>query len=346
MGPALLGATLLAPINRTGVGTGNSPGNSASPTPAAEPPKVGTGTGTTPPTVCRYDALGISGDVKTVSLKLDAMNTVLNTIQTVQLAGIDNKLGPALPNGGLSGFLKRFWDSMGLTRILSILTFITTLHNAYMLSNALTQTLFSAFDNVLQIFNIQLKNSEGEAENTSQWVGAQIEGFFNSIFGTETVDGIQSAWKRWNRIYQAASNIIFSVQSITYSILESLEVVGHWVAWIGNAARKFGVVAENAYSWMNPNINFTTNRFFNALNNAQEAVEVLDTVTSEALNITETSQELVKSTQELQKAINGDNPKPGITTPDHVPTKTSETQSKTGSNSPEIPPTAERKPET
>jgi hypothetical protein len=94
--------------------------------------------------------------------------------------------------------------------------------------------------------------------------------------GIETVNGIKAEWKRLNRIYQAAANIVWSIQSITYSILESLETVGQWVAQIGNAARKYGVFVEKAYGWMNPNVNFTQNRFFNALNKTQEAVESVD----------------------------------------------------------------------
>lgn len=260
--------------------------------------------------MCRYDALNISGDTKAANLKLDALGVVLEGIQTVQLANLqgsvntlDSKLGPQLGNGGISGFLKRLWDRFNISKILEILTFITVLHNAYMLSNALTQTLFSAFDNVLEMFGINLKDSEGEDIQVNEWVGDQIEAFFKTIFGAETVDGTIAAWKKYNRIYQAAANIINSIQSISYSILEALETVGNYVAKIGNAARKAGTVMENAYGWMNPNLNFMNGRFFRWLNGTQEVVESIEEVTSETLSVVETTRELKKQTDELSKEL-------------------------------------------
>jgi hypothetical protein len=238
------------------------------------------------------------------------MNAILNTIQTVQLAGIDSKvstvnskLGDALPNGGISGFLKRLWDRSNLSKILELLTFITVIHNAMMLSNALGQTLFSAFDNVLQIFGVELKDSEGDNIDTGQWIGNQVESFLASIFGQSNVDAWQAAWKKWNRIYQAAANIINSIQSISYSILEALEVVGNYVAKIGNAAKKAGTVLENAYGWMNPNLNFMNGRFFRWLNGTQEAVDAIEQVSSETLNVVETTRELRKQTAELSNEL-------------------------------------------
>lgn len=248
--------------------------------------------------------------MKIANKKLDALGVVLEGIQTVQLANIsavtnsiDNKLGPQIGNGGISGFLKRLWDRSNISKILEILTFITVLHNAYMLSNALTQTLFSAFDNVLEMFGVELKDSEGRNIDTNNWVGNQIKNFFKTIFGAEAVDGTIAAWKKYNRIYQAAANIINSIQSISYSILEALETVGNYVAKIGNAARKAGTVLENAYGWMNPNLNFMNGRFFRWMNGAQDAVEAIEEVTSETLDIVETSRELKKQSAELAKEL-------------------------------------------
>ncbi len=337
-----LGFPMLAPPGSgSAPKSGNTPGT-ATQTQPQTPSSPGSSTPPSPNLTCRYDGLNISGGVTAANAKLDNMNLVLNTIQTVQLAGIDtkigtvnSKLGDALPNGGISGFLKRLWDRSNLSKVLELLTFITVLHNAYMLSNALTQTLFSAFDNILDIFKIDLKNSEGQEISTSQWVGKQVEGFFKTVFGAENVDGIKATWKRYNRIYQAAANIINSIQSISYSILEALEVVGNYVAKIGNAARKAGTVLENAYGWMNPNLNFMNGRFFRWLNGAQEVVDAVEEVSSEALSIVETTNELQKQTKELNNALNiGE---AGV--------ERKETQSKQAGTSPVIPVNQERKPD-
>lgn len=246
---------------------------------------------------------------------------------------INAKLGPQIPGGGIASFIKKLWDSQLVTKVLNMLTFVTVLHNAYMLSNNITQTLFSAFDTVLEFFGADLKNAEGQDISTSQWIGDAVEGFFNNIFGTETVNGIQANWKKFNRIYQAASNILSSFQSIMYSALESMEVIGNYVAQIGNAAKRFGVFADNCYRWMNPNNNFTTNRYFNALNNAQEAVETIDEVAGEALSIQQTGAELFTQKEALSAAvaevIPGDvtgRPSNTSDTPQHQPSDTFETK--------------------
>lgn len=340
LAPAFPFIPVFGPAGRSNPGTGNAPGTTPQPQPQPiTPPSTGTPQPPSSPT-CFYDNRNISSGVTSANRKLDSLGTVLETIQTVQLLGlqqtsntINNKLGDQLPNGGVGGFLKRFWDRFNISKILEVLTFITVLHNAYMLSNALTQTLFSAFDNILELFGVDLKNSEGQEIDVNQWVGRQVEAFFESMFGVETVDGIQDAWKRWNRIYQAAANIVFSIQSIGYSILEALEVVGNYVAKIGNAARKAGTVLENAYGWMNPNLNFMNGRFFGWINGTQEVVEAVDNVASEALNIKETVSELKKQSTELSNAVGIGEEKEEIR----------ETQQKNNAQAPEISPDQERR---
>jgi hypothetical protein len=276
---------------------------------------------------CRYDNLGISA-------KVDAIGTALSFIQEVQLVGIDIKLGDQIPDGGISGFMKRFWDSLNLTRVLNILTFIGVVHNGYQLSNNLAQTMFGAFDNILQVFNVHLKDSEGKDIDTAQFVSTAIENLFISVFGVEQVHGIEETWKKWNRIYQSAANIVFSIQSISYSILNALETVGNYVAKIGNAAKKYGVFIENCYSWMNPNLNFTENRFFNGLRNAEEVVSNIDQVTSEVLSTQQSLQQIQEDAQKLTADV----------TTKETAKATTEATGKGHSLSPTIAPTDESKP--
>lgn len=231
--------------------------------------------------------------------------TLTGIISNTQLIDINNKLGPQLPGGGISQFLKRLWDSSNLQRVINLLTFITTLHNAYQLSNALTQTLFGAFDTVLEMFRVQLKDSDGNEINTSTFVGNTVESFFNSIFGTETVDGIQEQWKRASRIYQAATNILWSMQSIMYSMFDGLEAVADRVSVIGNALRKWGTVGEKAFGWMNPNNNFMTSRFFRFTNAVGESAELIETVAGSVIDIREQSAELANQTVEFNRNLQG-----------------------------------------
>lgn len=241
-------------------------------------------------------ALGLTGVAQNQNIMngVNAANSKLDTI--------NQKLGPQL-NGGISGYLKKFWNSLNLSRVMSVLNFAIVLHNAYMLSNTITQTLFGAFDNILQIFGVELKDADDQDISVSEFVGNAIESLAENILGVQTVDGIQQGWAKFNRIYQAGANIISSFQSITYSIIEGLETVGEYVAKIGNAARKFGLVAERAFGWMNPDLNFSKSRFFNGLNSVQNAVEAIDTISSETLSIQQTVDELRTQSDTLRDEL-------------------------------------------
>ncbi len=276
------------------------------------------------PRPCRYDSQAIKADTAATSAKADTIILILEALQAAlgiadlttsqnilsgvnqanqKLDTINSKLGPQI-DGGISGYLKKFWNSLNLSRLMSVLNFAIVLHNAYMLSNTITQTLFGALDNILQIFGVDLKDADDNDISVSQFVGNAIESLAQSILGVETVDGIQAGWAKFSRIYQAAANIVYSLQSISYSILEGLETVGNYVARIGNAARKFGVFNERAFSWMNTNLNFMNSRFFNGLNNVQEAVEAIENVSGEVLNITQTVDELQEQSVKLVQELN------------------------------------------
>jgi len=275
-----------------------------------------------------------------MNAKLDQMNAVLNAIQTVELFQINQKLGPQLPGGGLSGTLKKVsdlgrktWDFLQVDRVLNVLTWIGVLHNAYMLSNNIMQTLFSAISVSLDVFGIE--KDDGSPLDVGQIVSKWTDGFFKSIFGVETVEGIKADWKKFNRIYQAATNLLFTIQSMMYSMLDALEVVGNYVAKIGNAARIFGVFAERAYGWMNPNLNFTENRFFNALNKTQEAVENIEQIASAVKEVQDLGEELYNNKDALEKALSAEETR----------LQNAGNAVKTASTSPQIPPEAEKKPE-
>lgn len=320
---------------------GKNPLNQRQPTPnppANSPPEI-------PSPSCRYDSFGISGGVNSANAKLDRMDAVLQTIQTVYLAKIDNttgtindKLGEKIP-GGIGGKLmkvgdtiKKTWDFLQIDRVLNVLTYITVLHNAYMLSNNLAQTLFSAISISLDVFGIE--NEDGSPLDVGKIVSKWTDGFFKKIFGVETVEGIKKTWAKYNRIYQAATNLLFTMQSMMYSMMDAMEVVGNYVAKIGNAAKIFGVFAENCYGWMNTGLNFTQNRFFNALNKAQEATENLEQIASSIKDIQELGEELYGNKEALSKAMNAEEKK----------VEAAGEAGKTASKSPEIPKSAEQKP--
>lgn len=262
---------------------------------------------------------------------------------------INAKLGVQVA-GGISGFLGRMLgrinkiaDWLHLDRILNVLIWIQTLHNAYMLSANLGQTLFSAISNGLAAIGI--KDAEGNPLNITEIFGGELDNFFKGVLGVTTWEGIKADWKKFNRIYQAAANLLWSIQSIGESILNAIEIVAGWTGKIGNALRKFGVVAEKAYEWFNPSPNFN-NKFFTGLETATEVTSQIDTVASEVLSVQQTVTEIGKQKKELQDAL-GQNPgtTPGNPAPEAKQEKSAGDAAKAASTSPVIPVNAEKKPE-
>jgi hypothetical protein len=229
------------------------------------------------------------------------------------LGVINNKLGPQLP-GGISSVLDKAgklvgktWDFLQIDRVLNVLTFATALHNAYMLSNGLTQTLFSAISNILDVFGIEDK--DGNALDVGQIVTQWTDTFFKKLFGVETVDGIKKEWAKLNRIYQAASNIIWSMQSIFDSTRSLLDLAIENTGKIGNALRKAGVVFENAYGKLTEKMT-ARNKWQKALDefaeNAQNIENVISTVdeaAQEVLSIQDTVKQLKDQQKEAKDSI-------------------------------------------
>ncbi|NJL39814.1 MAG: hypothetical protein HC899_25995 [Leptolyngbyaceae cyanobacterium SM1_4_3] len=313
--------------------------------------------GTNPCTGC---GAAIRQDVQRNNDLLNQLNTGLNAANTLnldevlaKLNTINNKLGPQV-TGGLSGFLQSFREKFDkfvkwtqIDRVLTVLTFITVVHNAFMLSNQIGQTLMSAISQGLAVIGI--RDEDGNELDINSIIGTAVENAIKSIIGEENYTTMSAQWKRANRIYQAASNILFSIQSIMYSVLESLEVIGSYVAKIGNAAKRFGTFAENCYAWMNPNPNFTQNRFFRFLDTTQEVVENIDEVAGEVLSVQEMIPEIGEQSQQLQQAMAGvdeaGQPYPsGFDVPENIPTLTTEVSNNEESQSPPILPEHERTP--
>jgi hypothetical protein len=277
-----------------------------------------------PASTCRFDPAPINNHTS----YLDKAQTGLITANAAVTLNVNNtaniinaKLGNQL-TGGISGFLQNFLarfnrvaEWLHLDRALNILIWWQTLHNAYMLSNNLGQTLTSLISNVLTIVGI--KDAEGNALDIGGiLVGKTLDDMAKTALGEETWGGMKAEWRKYNRIYQAAANLLNSIQSIGQSILNALEVVGGYVASIGNALRKWGEVAERAYNWMNPQPSFQ-NKYFTAIENATNVISQVDAVASEVLSVQETVKQMGEQSKELKAALAQDNrAKQGIEVPE------------------------------
>lgn len=238
---------------------------------------------------------------------LDGLNAAANAAQLALLKKIDLKLGPQLPNGGISEFLKTFFKKfnkvaewMHLDRILNILTWWQTLHNASMLSSDIVNTLAQGMDNILAFIGV--KDAEGNAISIGQVVGRAYSSMLISALGQDTYNNLNKTWNAANRIYQSGANIFNAVLSIQQSILTALEAVGAGVGKLANALRAAGQVFDNAYEWMNPNPNYD-NRVFAFLNRLQDTASMVETVTQTPLDIKSAVDGIKEEKNQMKEAL-------------------------------------------
>ena len=309
-------------------------------TKSKEPPKPPTGT----KQKCQNGCMaGLETGQEAILDKLGkGVNFGLNAADLALLNTINSKMGDQLP-GGLAGKLTRLSQWLHLDRALNLLTYVNTLHNAYMLSNGLSQTLFSMVSNVLAAVGI--KDAENNPLDIAAIVGKSVDAYAKSVLGVSTVDGIKAEWKKYNRIYQAAANLLSAFQSIGQSILGAMEVIGSMVGKIGNAMRKWGVVGEKAFGWMNNTPNYQS-PFFIALEKVETITSNIDSIASSVLSGQDSVTQLQTQKAELDKSLKQDEgSKQGKESAEAAKVKTNEEKAKTDSKPPTISPTAERKPE-
>ena len=236
---------------------------------------------------------------------------VLQGFMEKQMSEVNTKLGPLIP-GGITGQLLlqwgrmvKMWNFLQIDRMLNVLTWIGVLHNAYQLSSGLTQTLFSAIANSLDAIGIQKVDEHGNESpyDIGDIVSHWTDGFFKKLFGVQTVDGIKEQWKKYNRIYQAATNLLNSIQSMMYTVLDAMQNIGEYVSKIGNAAKAFGTFAENCYDWMSPKFNFMNSKFFKGLDDVNTFLQNIDQISSNVVDGQQQFHELNNQKTELDKSI-------------------------------------------
>lgn len=262
---------------------------------------------------------------------------------TVDVTMVSNRQGMAIMKGlkAAQEFLTKVSQRLHFDRVTNMLTFITTLHNAMMLSRNIAESLGFLIDESLKVVGWQPKDENGNQIPISELLGNSVRGFIISLIGEEAFNGAMTNWHNLNRIITSAANIVWSFQSIGFSILQALETIGEMNAKVANALRKYGVVFERAYGWFNPTPNFQ-NRWFTRLEQVENLVDNLSTIVGEVRNIQETVDQLDQQRDEFLEAW-----EQGIRDafPEHQPAKTQAQESKDTSQSPPIDPVDLIKPE-
>ncbi|WP_159250709.1 hypothetical protein [Microcystis aeruginosa] len=238
----------------------------------------------------------IDNKLNDVNNKLDLITPTLQLADLALLKVINAKLGPQV-NGGLSGYLQdrfsKLWNSRVIDRALNLMAVGASLHNAIMLSRDLGATLIETTGNVLAAIGI--KDADGQAFDFNSIIGQTVENFVKSAVGADNYTNLKQTWIKANRILTAGANLIDSVRSMQNTIVEAQEIVGGWVAKIGNGLSRDGVVSDNTIDWMPERPDFK-NPFFRAQQTIESLTEATESVNQLASAVIEA--------QELRTQIN------------------------------------------
>lgn len=247
---------------------------------------------------------------QTINNNNQQINNLTNQLQALDLsllAVINNKLGTPITNGGLGGATGRLFNQLKVDRILNIISTITVLHNAVMLSRDLTETLGSTVDTVANAAGFQFEDAEGAQVGFTDVIGGTVLNWAIAIFGEEDVRIAILAWKKANRMYQAGANIIDSVRQITESARAISELTVERVSVIGNALRESSVVLQDAYDQFEEEFNGVSrfsrafDQFEQGVSNVSEALESIEQVASEVISVQESLEEIKNLKDEFKE---------------------------------------------
>ena len=229
---------------------------------------------------------------------LAAIANLASTMATV-LSNLGGKLD------GIRQFLEKVARSAKLDKIYGLLTFITVIHNAQMLSNSLATTLMDSLS--LGLATIGIKDENESPIDIQSIINKSVEDTVKGIVGTANYTTLSDRWKQAVRVYQAAANITYQVRSLWDSAKSLAELTGANVGKIGNALRRDGAVSENAYTAMADNP-LMVNSAMSRLQNLEEAASHLNSITSEAYSVTETVTQIKKDQDDFKKLVKESKP--------------------------------------
>ncbi len=244
--------------------------------------------------------------------KLDAANAGMNAAELLLLNQVNNKLGGQLV-GGIGGFLTTAFRATRLDKIINLLTLITSLHNAAMLSRNLGQTLGDLTGQALTVIGI--KDENGGALDINAEIGRQVNNLMSTLLGAETWQGTKVAWNKANTIIATTTQITNTVRSLWDSSRQIMEWTAENTGKIGNALKKFRVVGENAYRYMPEQVTHTNawaikvDRFRAGTDSLDDAASSLASVLGEVQNIQQEWGELKEQKEKFDKSIKDIAPK-------------------------------------
>lgn len=248
--------------------------------------------------------------------------TILGGLQQIRQMNLATlgRLGPRI-RGGLSSVLVKAGKAVGsvfvrlgkfidwavVDRVLALMNLAIVMHNAWMLSRNVIESIGDLMSVALQVVGIT--NAEGMPLDVNQMVGQGVNQMLTRILGAQRLTNTKATIAKWSRLYQATANILWSVTSMFDSAREIAEWTAENTGKIGNALKRAGVVFENSYRWMAEKVNAASvaqrryDRMIEGLDAVDDAASSLSMVLFEVRSIQEEMRDLKQRREEFDKAL-------------------------------------------
>lgn len=238
----------------------------------------------------------------------------VGNLNYAQTGIMNNKLGAQIPNLGLSGKLTNFVNWSFVDRAMSLVTLTASLHNTFMLSNAVKETFLDILDNVFNTgFNLAPSlfiSPDGDgAINARQYFSSSFDKFFGGLFGVTEWTALKAQWKAYSTIYSSSTNAYDNLRSIHNDSQELLNRVRKDTGELGNALLDEGLISEDNWEYRDTEKRVKSKSLLRLerMNQGLEALdtklEALEQVTQLVLNITNTAKEIKENADAIGTAF-------------------------------------------
>jgi hypothetical protein len=210
----------------------------------------------------------------------------------------------------LTSLVKGNWWLNALNAVFAPLNFAANIHNAFMLSADIKETIGSFMSVTLDVVRttLSLKDPDDAMIDINDVVNKNFESLMDNLLGASNWELIKQRAAAVNRIYMAQTNAMYAVKNAFDSVFESMGTIGQYTGKIGNALKKAQVVYEDAYDWMDEeraNEQARIGRFGNLtgrLEGVEDAANMLLAIASSVKEVQEGAKELADSLTEYENA--------------------------------------------
>ena len=200
----------------------------------------------------------------------------------------------------IQNFAETAWKATKADKIVNALNTMLIIHNGFMLSNNMLDTVSEVAEVGLEILGI--RDEEDKPINIGGAIGSKIKSLLERTLGKANYQELTKNLASKMRIYQSGANMLYNNRSIFDSAQDIAETTGENVAFIGNALRRDGVVRENSYRLMPTDLE-PSSRLLYKLERANDALDTIEEVISDARDIKEEFSEMKENAETFNKEV-------------------------------------------